>query len=91
MLFQHGNDCILFTADAGVPALEQAIGQLEVIGFDFNRLRIVQVPHHGSKRNVGPKILDRILGPKRTDDAILRGRSCRPLRMASRSIHRNAS
>ena len=72
MLFAHGNDCMLFTADAGVPALEQAIWQLEAIGFDFNRLRIVQIPHHGSKRNVGPKILDRILGPKRTDDAILR-------------------
>jgi beta-lactamase superfamily II metal-dependent hydrolase len=72
MLFAHGNDCILFTADAGVPALEQAIWQLEAIGFDFNRLRIVQIPHHGSKRNVGPKILDRILGAKRTDDAILR-------------------
>lgn len=72
MLFAHGNDCILFTADAAVPALEQAIWQLAAIGFDFNRLRIVQVPHHGSKRNVGPQILDRILGPKRTDDAILR-------------------
>jgi beta-lactamase superfamily II metal-dependent hydrolase len=72
MLFEYGQDCILFTADAGVPALEQAIWQLEAVGFDFNRLRIVQVPHHGSKRNVGPQILDRILGPKRTDDAVLR-------------------
>jgi beta-lactamase superfamily II metal-dependent hydrolase len=63
-LFQHGQECILFTADAGVPALEQACSQLEAVGFDFNRLRIVQIPHHGSKRNVGPKILDRILGPK---------------------------
>jgi len=72
MLFAHGNDCVLFTAGAGVSALEQAVWQLEAVGFDFNRLRIVQVPHHGSKRNVGPKILDRILGPKRTDDAILR-------------------
>lgn len=72
MLFQHGDDCILFTADAGVPALDLAVGQLEYIGFDFNRLRIVQVPHHGSRHNVGPAILNRILGPKRTDDAILR-------------------
>src|SRR5262245_19049084 len=72
MIFAHGQDCILFTADAGVPALEQAVWQLEAVGFDFNRLRIVQIPHHGSKRNVGPKILDRLLGLKRTDDAILR-------------------
>lgn len=72
MLFQHGDDCILFTADAGVPALEQAVSRLELAGFDFNRLRIVQVPHHGSKRNVGPKILDRILGPKQATDTVLR-------------------
>src|SRR4029077_11701446 len=24
----------------------------------------IQIPHHGSKRNVGPNILDRIVGPK---------------------------
>jgi beta-lactamase superfamily II metal-dependent hydrolase len=72
MILVHSNDCILFTADAGVPALTEAVGRLEALGFDFNRLRIVQIPHHGSKRNVGPNILDRLLGPKRADDAILR-------------------
>ena len=72
LLFQHGDDYILFTADAGVPALDQAVSALEYVGFDFNKLRIVQIPHHGSKRNVGPKILDRLLGAKRTDDAVLR-------------------
>lgn len=27
-------------------------------------MKYFQLPHHGSKRNVGPTILDRILGPK---------------------------
>ena len=62
------DDCILFTADAGVPALEQAAGILESVNFDFKRLKLVQVPHHGSKNNVGPKVLDRILGPKLGSD-----------------------
>jgi beta-lactamase superfamily II metal-dependent hydrolase len=72
LLFHHAGESVLFTADAGVPALDQAVSALEGVGFDFNSLRIVQIPHHGSKRNVGPKILDRILGPKRADDAMLR-------------------
>ena len=55
-----------------MPALEQACSQLDAVGFDFSRLRIVQIPHHGSKRNVGPKILDRILGPKQATDDMKR-------------------
>ncbi len=72
MIFVDGNDCVLFTADAGVPALDQALSKLEAVGFDFGRLRLVQIPHHGSKRNVGPKILDRLLGPKQSTDVVLR-------------------
>jgi len=72
LVFADGNDCVLFTADAGVQALEQAIGRLEASGFDFSRIRLVQIPHHGSRRNVGPAVLDRLLGPKRTDDAVVR-------------------
>jgi beta-lactamase superfamily II metal-dependent hydrolase len=41
-------------------------------GLDFSKVRLVQVPHHGSRRNVGPSILDRILGPKVSKGTILR-------------------
>jgi beta-lactamase superfamily II metal-dependent hydrolase len=54
----------LFTADAGIPALEQVVGRLEAEGFQAGELIFVQVPHHGSRRNVGPSVLDRLLGPK---------------------------
>jgi len=53
----------LFTGDAGIPALEQAIGRLEAIGYSPGQMSFVQVPHHGSRRNVGPNVLDRLLGP----------------------------
>jgi beta-lactamase superfamily II metal-dependent hydrolase len=69
LLLVIDEDCVLFTGDAGVPALGQAVEVLEGAAFDFTRIKLVQIPHHGSKRNVGPKILDRILGPKQGSDA----------------------
>jgi beta-lactamase superfamily II metal-dependent hydrolase len=58
-----GEITALLTADAGVAALERAATYAERVGIDLKQCARVQVPHHGSKRNVGPKILDRILGP----------------------------
>jgi beta-lactamase superfamily II metal-dependent hydrolase len=54
----------LFTADAGIPALTNALDALEPAGFTPGMFKFVQVPHHGSRRNVGPTVLDRLLGPK---------------------------
>jgi len=53
----------LFTSDAGIPALDQAIGRLEAEGYHPGEVTFVQVPHHGSRRNVGPSVLGRLLGP----------------------------
>jgi beta-lactamase superfamily II metal-dependent hydrolase len=56
---------IMLTADAGMPALADVADRLDVNGYSFTEcLYLVQVPHHGSRRNVGPTILNRILGPK---------------------------
>jgi beta-lactamase superfamily II metal-dependent hydrolase len=55
---------LLLTGDAGIPALDQAMAVLEAEGFEPGGFRFVQVPHHGSRRNVGPSILNRMLGPK---------------------------
>jgi beta-lactamase superfamily II metal-dependent hydrolase len=54
----------LLTADVGIPALEQGVAVLEAEGFQPGSLRFVQVPHHGSRRSVGPSVLDRLLGQK---------------------------
>jgi len=51
---------ILFTADAGIPALTAAADYAASLGIILNDLRFMQVPHHGSKHNVGKTILNRI-------------------------------
>ncbi|MEU3198812.1 MBL fold metallo-hydrolase [Streptomyces sp. NPDC006996] len=55
---------LLLTGDAGIPALTHVVDALEENGFSPGDLRFVQVPHHGSRNNVGPTILDRLLGTK---------------------------
>lgn len=61
-LFEVDGRRLLFTGDAGIPALDRAMAVLESDGFTPGSLRLVQVPHHGSRRNVGPTILNRMLG-----------------------------
>lgn len=51
---------LLFTGDAGMPALTRAADFADSLGIDLTSLRFLQVPHHGSRRNVGPTILNRI-------------------------------
>tara|TARA_R110000850_G_scaffold147481_1_gene269686 strand:- start:1897 stop:2985 length:1089 start_codon:yes stop_codon:yes gene_type:complete len=52
---------LIFTADAGVQALEHAANYLDACRLGAE-LKLVQIPHHGSRRNVGPGILNRIVG-----------------------------
>lgn len=54
----------LLTGDAGILAIVDAITVLETEGWLPGSINFVQVPHHGSRRNVGPSVLDRLLGPK---------------------------
>jgi beta-lactamase superfamily II metal-dependent hydrolase len=56
---------VLLTADAGIPALENIIPVLRKTGIDAGGLNLVQVPHHGSRHNVGPTVLDELLGAAR--------------------------
>jgi beta-lactamase superfamily II metal-dependent hydrolase len=53
---------VLLTGDAGVNALTWAANYGEALQLPFQRFSFVQIPHHGSRRNVGPTILNRILG-----------------------------
>jgi beta-lactamase superfamily II metal-dependent hydrolase len=54
----------LFTGDAGIPALEYAADEYEAgIGqFYEEPLAFFQAPHHGSRHNLGPTILNRMFG-----------------------------
>ena len=50
----------LFTSDAGVTALSHVADHLELS--EQVDLHFVQIPHHGSRRNVGPTVLNRLIG-----------------------------
>lgn len=70
LLLQDGTWTALFTADAGMPALNAAADGLEERRLIPGGLGFIQVPHHGSRRNVGPTVLNRLLGPKGQADTL---------------------
>lgn len=54
---------VVLTADAGVIALYWAVENAAALGMDILQAKLVQVPHHGSRSNVTPSTLNRLLGP----------------------------
>jgi beta-lactamase superfamily II metal-dependent hydrolase len=52
----------LLTGDAGLRALEWAADEADQRGLPLQNFTFVQIPHHGSRHNVGPTILNRIIG-----------------------------
>jgi len=52
---------LLFTGDAGITALDMAADQLDACTSGAD-LKFIQIPHHGSRRNVGPTVLNRLIG-----------------------------
>jgi hypothetical protein len=54
---------VLLTGDAGHWALSLSAYQAQQLGFPMQQFSFVQIPHHGSRSNVGPTILNQILGP----------------------------
>jgi beta-lactamase superfamily II metal-dependent hydrolase len=56
---------ILLTGDAGIQALSDTATYAESQGVSLpDKLKFTQVPHHGSRNNVSPSVLDRLIGPK---------------------------
>ena len=53
---------VLLTGDAGVISLHEAADYAEVFVTDLPGLWIMQIPHHGSRHNVSPSVLNRWLG-----------------------------
>lgn len=95
-LLQVEGKQILFTADAGIPALDLAITNLEACGFKTGSLSLAQVSHHGSRHSVGPAVLDRLLGPKGQEStrasaivsASSEGAPSHPSKMVTNAYHR---
>lgn len=60
ILFQYEGHNILLTGDSGKEGLEEAIEYAESIGIDLSELDIIKMPHHGSRKNVTPEIMDQL-------------------------------
>lgn len=63
------NKGILLTADVGVIGLEEAANF--GVQLNLDRPKFMQVPHHGSRHNVTPAVLDTWLGPKQPRGTIV--------------------
>lgn len=61
-LLSVDSDRLLLTGDAGIPALTAAADYLGSLPSANEPIALFQAPHHGSRRNLGPTILDRLLG-----------------------------
>ncbi|MGR9190528.1 MBL fold metallo-hydrolase [Rhizobium leguminosarum] len=57
------NARVLLTGDTGINGLTWTANYADHIGLPLRQFSFVQVPHHGSRRNVGPTVLNRLVGP----------------------------
>jgi len=60
IMFNIDNHKLLFTGDAGKTALLNAVAYAEGLGISLTGINFLDVPHHGSKRNLNSKILKRM-------------------------------
>lgn len=72
LLLQFGETSALLTADAGLPALTPALQILQAAKYDMSKIAFIQVPHHGSARNVSAGFLDALLGPRLAQEVATR-------------------
>lgn len=64
VLFEYEKVKVLFTGDAGKEGLRQAIQFANEHGIRLNDCNIIKMPHHGSRKNVNPEIMDNFIGSK---------------------------
>jgi beta-lactamase superfamily II metal-dependent hydrolase len=56
---------MLLTGDAGIEALAATASYVEARGISLpDSLKFIQVPHHGSRNNISPSVLDRLIGSR---------------------------
>lgn len=60
LLGVFGVESVLFTADAGAAGLSEAVLLAARHGISLKNLRLLQLPHHGSRNNLNPALLDLI-------------------------------
>lgn len=59
---------VLLTGDAGINGLTWAANNADSFGLPLQQFSFVQISHHGSRRNIGPTILTRLVGDKQQEN-----------------------
>lgn len=78
----------LLTGDAGIRALGNAISYMGSESIDVRSgISFYQIPHHGSRHNVSPSLLDKLLGAKLQRDIALRCNRVAVASVAENSDH----
>lgn len=60
ILLEINDKKYLFTGDSGIQSLENVIDYTNQENINISNISFMQVPHHGSKRNISPSILNSI-------------------------------
>lgn len=64
ILFEYEGTKVLFTGDAGKEGLSKAIKYAHDNNIKLNDCSIIKMPHHGSRKNVNPAIMDAFVGSR---------------------------
>lgn len=64
ILFEYDGVKVLLTGDAGKKGLTNAIDYAYVNNITLNDCNIIKMPHHGSRKNVNPAIMDAFVGSR---------------------------
>lgn len=91
ILFNLDGHKLLFTGDAGSEALSRAVAFASSKGISLNDLRFLQVPHHGSRRNVGPTILNQIRAGTAYISAAAEGAPKHPSKRVTNALRRRGA
>lgn len=63
-LFEYEGTKVLFTGDVGKEGLSKAIKYAHDNNIKLNDCSIIKMPHHGSRKNVNPAIMDAFVGSR---------------------------
>ncbi|HVZ67640.1 MAG TPA: MBL fold metallo-hydrolase [Patescibacteria group bacterium] len=91
LLITVGEKKLLFTGDAGITALTKAADYADSVGISLTDLHLFHVPHHGSRQNVGPTILNRIKATNSQISASLQGAPKHPSKRVINALKRRQS
>jgi len=78
----------LFTGDAGKEALYKVVNFAESLGVSLNDLQFLDMPHHGSRRNIEPSLLEKINAKKAFISAPSKGDPKHPSRKVVNALIR---